>query len=137
MSRELEELLQGNRDVCSVQSYQAIKDFLRNPFEPNARSLAILRLASKFGIHSETIDEILARILPEVELYDIAYVKRFESHKLLPQQYVAAIRSRLPGVDLYDIRDVPGEIHLLAGSVIGFRVGDVEWRSGNRVRFTV
>ncbi len=131
----LDELLDGKKDICSVQNYQAIKDFFRQPFVNNERGRAFLRLASKFGIHSETIDAICAELLPSVDLYDIAYVKRFETHKLLPQQYVAAIRARIPDVDLYDIRDLPGEIHLLAGSVIGFRLGDIEWRSGNRIRF--
>jgi hypothetical protein len=132
----LDDLIQGRQDVCSVQNYQTIKDFFRRPFVDNEQGRTFLRLAGKFGIHSEAIDAICASILPSVDLYDIAYIKRFETHKLLPQQYVASIRSRLPpGVDLYDIRDVPGEVHLLAGSVIGFRIGDIEWRSGDRVRF--
>jgi len=133
---DLSKLLDGTSNVCSAVQMQEIRSKFGRGLEAlytadPKRIIALLKLCSKFGIRSEIITAFCTKILPTVDLYDIAYVDRFSNPSLVPLQYAAVIREHVPS--LFELRGESVELHLLAGSVIGFRVGAHEWRISEKV----
>lgn len=137
------DLLDGRRGVCSFRQRQSIRATLEgyarrlDRIAPDMAKLTpLIQLASKFSITSPAIERVVAIVCPRVDLYSIAYVKRFDSHELMLQQYVTALRDRMGAAELRARRDQTVEVHFLVGTVIGFAFDDYQWRLGERVVFT-
>jgi hypothetical protein len=136
------ELLDGRRGICSFRQRQAIRATIES-YATRLDRIAcdlgalvpLIYLASQFGITSPAIHRVVSIVCPRVDLYSIVYVKRFDSHELMLQQYITALRDRLGADELRARRDQPVEVHFLAGTIVGFAFADHQWRAGERVVF--
>lgn len=104
---------------------------------------ALVKLASKFHINSDSINKLLNYLCCNVKIDNIYYFvhrRTYHSPELIPQQFYHFLKEKEEELNfvLGDYHSCLTEVHYLADSVIGFYIHSdtrppIEWKSTNRI----